>query len=166
MSALTCTKMPKSTAENLIDSGDNLAPIVLKPSRRLLLTQALVLLAMGIAAPLALLPHWSSQPWWWLVLILLWALLGLAGYSIWMAHQRGPRCLRYHGGDWYLTLAGVEYRSELIGEAVIWPKLLVARYRLRVSGQKVNLVCLPDCVRKEDFRRLRVWLRIYLWHTR
>lgn len=121
---------------------------------------------MAVASALALWPHLQSQPLWALVLILFWILVLLAAYSLWYGHKHGPSQLSYREGDWYLMLDGVEFRAALVSDLVIHSWLLVARFRLNTSGARINVVCLPDSASAEDFRRLRVWLRTYLWHLK
>jgi hypothetical protein len=121
---------------------------------------------MALASAFALSSHLQTQPWWALVLLLFWAMVALAAYGIWHAHKHGPSQLCCRQGDWYLTLDGVEFRAALAGDLVIHSRILVARFRLQASGAKVNVICLPDSIDPEDFRRLRVWLRIYHWHLK
>ncbi|MDQ2075275.1 protein YgfX [Marinimicrobium sp. ABcell2] len=155
-----------STEATPAENTDYLMPVPLRPSRYLFWGQALLIVCLASASAFALSPHLQAQPLWGMVLFLFWALLALAAYGIWQAHKHGPSKLSYRQGDWYLTLDGVEFRAALIGDLVIHSRILVARFRLHASGAKVNLICLPDSVSRDDFRRLRVWLRIYLWHVK
>lgn len=148
------------------DTGNYLMPVPLRPSRYLFWGQAAVLVSMAVASALALWPHIQPQPLWALVLGLFWILVLLAAYGLWYGHKHGPSQLSYREGDWYLVLDGVEFRAALVGDLVIHSWLLVARFRLPASGARINVICLPDSTRAEDFRRLRVWLRIYLWHLK
>lgn len=148
------------------DTGNHLAPVPLRPSRYLFWGQTAVLVSMAVASVLALWPHIQSQPLWALVLGLFGLLLLLAGYGLWYGHKHGPSQLSYRDGDWYLMLSGVEFRAALVGDLVIQSWLLVARFRLHASSARISVICLPDSAGVEDFRRLRVWLRVYLWHLR
>lgn len=148
------------------DTGDYLVPVSLRPSRYLFGAQAVVFASMAVASVMALWPHILSQPVWALVLVFFWGLVLLAAYGLWCRHKHGPRQLSYRNGDWYLTLDGVEFRAALVGDLVLHSWLLVARFRLHTSGVRINVICLPDSTSAEDFRRLRVWLRVYLWHRK
>ncbi len=124
------------------------------------------LMILALTAPLALQDYLLEAPLWWSVLGLFWGLLALGAWSIQLARSQAPSRISYRAGDWYLTLGGVEYRAQLIGEVLLWQTLLVARFRLHNGAVKVSLVCLPDSLKREDFRRLKVWMRIYLWHRK
>lgn len=52
--------------------------------------------------------------------------------------------------------------AELLPEAIVWPWLVVLRYRLDGSDKPIAKIVLPDSLSSDDFRRLRVWLR---WRT-
>ncbi len=121
---------------------------------------------MALTAPLALQDYWQEEPLWWLVLGFFWGFLALGAWSIKLTRSQAPSCISYRNGDWYLTLGSVEYRAKLIGEVVVWQTLLVARFRLHAGAATVSLVCLPDSLKGDDFRRLKVWLRVYLWHRK
>lgn len=166
MSAILQSPPDSRTTSRFSERGHQLAPIDLYPSRRLAWMQILGLSTVALAAPLALRDYWLEDPLWWLVLGLFWGLLALGAWSILLARDQAASRIVYRDGDWYLTLGGVDYRAQLIGEVVVWQSLLVARFRLHHSAAKVSLVCLPDSLNRDDFRRLKVWLRIYLSHQK
>lgn len=164
--SVTPQSLPVSRTTKNFTGDRQLVPIDLSPSRRLAWAQTLALLSLALTAALAVKNHVQEEPLWWLVLGVFWGLLAAGAWSIQMALNRAPSCISYRSGDWYLTLAGVEYPAQLVGEVVVWHALVVARFRLHKGAAKVSLVCLPDSLSRDDFRRLKVWLRIYPWYRK
>lgn len=166
MSAIPQSQQANRTAKSFSDQGHQLAPIDLYPSRRLVWAQMLGLSVMALAAPLALQAYLQEEPLWWLVQGVFWGFLVLGAWNIKLTRSQAPSGISYRNGDWYLILGSEECRAKLIGEVVVWQTLVVARFRLQVGAATVSLVCLPDSLKGDDFRRLKVWLRVYLWHRK
>jgi hypothetical protein len=80
---------------------------------------------------------------------------GLAG-----AEVRRSRLQLRLDADGLLTVAsdGVEFApAELLPSATVHPCLTV--FRIRLDSRQRNIFVLPDSLNRQDFRRLRVWLK-------
>jgi toxin CptA len=92
---------------------------------------------------------------------------GLLLLTISMAlYWRQNQQIRVRGnqnGKFEVWLSGKWCVASIDSSSVIWPGLTVVRFATESERLHRHLVILPDSLPKEDFRRLRVWLR---WRSR
>ena len=129
--------------------------IALEPSRTLF---ALLCLLHGaaMAAPWASgLPGWLSA-----------SLTGLAGAGLAACVRRhrealraGPWILALEDGGWSLARGAGRHAVELLADTTVWEQLVVLRLR-DGAGRVHALALLPDTCTADEFRRLRVALRM------
>ncbi|MDP2134149.1 MAG: hypothetical protein Q8J99_11105 [Sulfuritalea sp.] len=123
--------------------------ISLKPSRRLLLVQALAHLAAAAAVLASHIPSWTAA-----------LLLLLVGASL--AHGRRPPAVTalVLRGDGRLETVGADGTAS---EAAVHSHTLVLAFLVvllyRQQGRLRALTLFADSLSAEDFRQLRLWLR-------
>lgn len=141
-------------------TGVDLTPVVISPSRLLWRIEVFVYSAMLISASIAIFPFVLIQFCW----PLLWsAFLLLIIYvlrSAWRATQRDPITLSVIQKQWRIKVAGTELIVQPYDEILVWSGVMVISVREISSGRKHRICVLPDSVNVEEWRRLRVWLRM------
>jgi toxin CptA len=132
--------------------------IRIRPSRQLALLLALAHV-VAAAVPLTLpLTVWAKG-------LLLLAIAASLGRSLW-----GPALLRAAdavvaveigegGAASYQTRRGDWHHAALLDTSFVAAGLTVLNFRIQGSWIARHIVIMPDSVAKDDFRRLRVWLR-------
>ncbi len=135
-----------------------LAPVHLRPSRRLWIAQCAVHGLMAFSLLAALLPHLGPRPLWWLLLLPVWAALLV---SLWLCRRQGLAMAGRLSCDqhgWHWQSCGIETLLEPLGQPVVWPWLVVLRFRDTSTGKARNFTLLRDSAGADDLRRLRQWL--------
>lgn len=94
----------------------------------------------------------------------------IAGYVV-TNRKVGKSVLRCDLDEGLAEWVGDEWLGVVLSsETMIWPWLVVLRYRPALANKQVTKIILPDCLGKDDFRWLRVWLRwrsakaVAAWH--
>jgi hypothetical protein len=132
---------------------DEFSIISLKPSRIALYLQAGVLVLAWIALALSGL-SWIFKSG--LILLLL-----LTGFHC-LRQQRSAMISSMGYGqqqDWVMRNQK-KVAVDLQGEQLVLPWLVVIQWREKESGKKGALALWPDSARKDDLRRLKVFLRL------
>lgn len=128
--------------------------LTIRPSRRLHIASTAVHLLACVAVLLAELAVWFQG-------VALVAVVASLVNSLRPASVLGLRCQADGGlairldGDW-LTVA-------IAPVTVVLSWLVVLRYRRTAAAREETVVILPDGLDRDDFRRLRVWLK---WRAR
>ncbi len=123
--------------------------IPLRPSRRLLLVQAIAHLVAGGAVLVSTIASWLAA-----------ALLLLVGLSLTRQQRLSPVTAIVLRGDGNIDIVGADGTAI---EAAVHPHTLVLSFLVvllyRQQGRLRSLVLPGDSLATEDFRQLRLWLR-------
>jgi hypothetical protein len=123
--------------------------IPLRPSRRLLLVQAIAHLVAGGAVLVSTIASWLAA-----------ALLLLVGLSLTRQQRLSPVTAIVLRGDGNIDIVGAD---GTVIEAAVHPHTLVLSFLVvllyRQQGRLRSLVLPGDSLATEDFRQLRLWLR-------
>ena len=123
--------------------------IPLRPSRRLLLVQAIAHLVAGGAVLVSTIASWLAA-----------ALLLLVGLSLTRQQRLSPVTAIVLRGDGNIDIVGAD---GTVIEAAVHPHTLVLSFLVvllyRQQGRLRSLVLPGDSLATEDFRQFRLWLR-------
>jgi hypothetical protein len=143
-------------------TGADLAPVLIFPSQILWRLQLLIYSLMLISASVAMFPFMFTAFYWpilWLSFVLL---LMVAMRAAWLKKDKAPIRLSVFQKIWRLQTAGGEIRIELCDEILLWDAVIVLPVRDVLTRRRNRIVALSDSMSAEDWRRLRVWLRMGL----
>lgn len=148
-----------SSSKNI---GVDLAPIIISPSKNKCIIETAVFTFLSVAVTLSLGPFLFSAKYWFLV----WAAFLLFSiYTIragWLALKQSPVELKVTQQEWQLKSERELLLVEPFGEILVWPSVIVLPLREKQSRRIHRIVVLKDTVNADDWRRLRVWLRMGL----
>ena len=153
---------PKHNPPSKTAAGVDLASVRISPSRWLLRCQIFVYSVMLLSASIAISPFLFSAFYWpivWLVFLLL---IIVALKSAWRAQKIPPIVLSVTQKIWRLQPADGEIIVELYDDVLIWASVIILPMRETSTGRKHRIVALSDSMSADDWRRLRVWLRMGL----
>lgn len=156
--ALNSTLEPQSTST----TGVDLAPVRISPSQILFRIQLLIYSLMLLFASIAIFPFLFTAFYWlilWLGFVLL---LIVAVRDAWLKKHKAPIRLSVIQKNWRLQTAAGEVRIEPCDEILLWGVVIVLPVREVLTKHKHRIVALSDSMSAEDWRRLRVWLRMGL----
>ena len=140
----------------------DLAPVLISPSQILWRIQVLIYSLMLLSASIAIFPFMVIA-FYWLILWLSFALLLIiAVRSAWIKQHKAPIRLSVFQKMWRLQTAAGEIRTEPCDEILLWDAVIVLPVREVLTKRKHRIVALSDSMSAEDWRRLRVWLRMGL----
>ena len=132
--------------------------IQIRPSK---LHLALLLAVHSVCFPALWL---TEQPIWFLGMLAVFVLVSFiytARFAL-LCHPLAIGRIEAYRGRWRLTLANGEIRKPtLIGEVLVLPWLIVARFRDQEA--RFSLVLLPDNVSVRDHRLSRVYFSLYAY---
>lgn len=98
-----------------------------------------------------------------LVITLIWVLfVGLVIYAIgnrWRAQTNSATIFSVQNNRWVINNSGGDIVVVPCGDFLLWSWLIVIPLREENNRKKYYLVAMPDSMDKDDWRRLRVWLR-------
>ncbi|TRZ90313.1 MAG: hypothetical protein D4R84_16400 [Rhodocyclaceae bacterium] len=124
-------------------------PVVIKPSRHLLIVQSVAHVAAAGAVLATALPSWLTA-----------LLLILIGASLARLRRNSPVTGLVLGGDGLLQIVGPDGAAS---DAAVHPHTLVLSFLVvllyRQQGGLHALTLPADSLATEDFRQLRLWLR-------
>ncbi|RYY74885.1 MAG: hypothetical protein EOO52_11225 [Gammaproteobacteria bacterium] len=145
-----------------ITSGVDLAPVVFSPSLLLYRLEVFVYLFMLLSASVAIFPFIFTA-FYWPLLWLTFLVMIIAALRKSLQSKKSPSinlCITQK--VWHLQTSAGSLAVEPCNEIVVWTKLIILPVKETLSGRKHRIVALPDSMTPEDWRRLRVWLRIEL----
>lgn len=143
-------------------AGVDLASVRITPSRLLLRCQIFIYSAMLLSASIAIFPFLLSAFYWpiiWLVFLLL---IIVALRSAMRAQKIPPVVLTVTQRVWRLQTAEGEVIVALYDDALVWAGVIILPLREISTEKKHRIVALVDSMNADDWRRLRVWLRMGL----
>jgi hypothetical protein len=149
---------PQSTST----TGVDLAPVVISPSQILFRSQVLIYSSMLLFASIAIFPFMLTAFYWPILWLSFVVLLIVAMRSAWLNKHKTPIRLSVIQKIWRLQTAAGEVRVEPCEEILLWDSVIVLSVREILTKRKHRIVALSDSMSAEDWRRLRVWLRMGL----
>ncbi len=144
------------------DSGVDLAPVVISASRRLFHLHLLMYSAMLLSASVAIFPFILTSPYWlilWLVFVVLLAMA--LGVEL-RKKQQPPIRLSVIQKVWRVHTDEGEVQVKPFDEILLWDAVIILPVREVLTQRKHRIVVLSDAMSPDDWRRLRVWLRMGL----
>jgi len=117
---------------------------------------------MLLSASVAIFPFMLTAFYWpilWLGFVLL---IVFTLRSAQRAKNAAPQRLSVTQHVWRLQASEGELQVELCDEILLWAGVIIVPVRETASGRKHRIVALSDSMAAEDWRRLRVWLRMGL----
>lgn len=151
---------PKSSYQTA--TGVDLAPVVISPSLLLYRLEIFIYLAMLLFASVAIFPFLLTAFYWPLLWLVFASLIGITVKTSMRARHASSVSLRVTQKVWYMQTAEGDRIVKPCGDILVWTALVMVPVEDTLSGQKHRLVALPDSMSAEDWRRLRVWLRMAL----
>ncbi len=155
------TLEPQSTSA----TGVDLAPVVISPSQILWRIQVLIYSLMLLSASIAIFPFMFTAFYWpilWLSFVLL---LIVAVRSARRKKHKVQIRLSVTQKIWRMQTSAGEIHVEPCDEILLWDALIVLPVREVITKRKHRIVALSDSMSADDWRRLRVWLRMGLRHN-
>jgi hypothetical protein len=143
-------------------SGIDLAPVIIKPSLVLHRLEVFIYLFMLVSASIAILPFVLTA-FYWPLLWLIFLLVSIVAIRTSLRNKKSsPVSFSVAQRIWYLQTPGGSVAVKPCNELVVWSALIILSVEEIVGGRKHRMVALPDSMTSEDWRRLRVWLRMAL----
>jgi len=139
--------------------GVDLAPITISPSRIFWRIECAIYVCVLIAASIALFPFFLTAFYWpilWLAFLLL---IMFVLREAWRIQTLPAVTLSVQKQVWRLRNPAGEFTVAPFGEILLWAGVIVLHLKDITSGRKHTIIVLPDSVKADDWRRLRVWLR-------
>lgn len=153
---------PTHNSSSQTAAGVDLASVRISSSRLLFYCQIFVYIAMLLSASIAIFPFLFAAFYWpiaWLIFVLL---IIIALKSAWRAQQIPPIVLNVTQKIWRLQTVDGEVIVELYDDILVWVGVIILPMRETSTGRKHRIVALSDSMNANDWRRLRVWLRMGL----
>ena len=143
-------------------AGVDLAPVIISPSLRFWYIELAFYLCLFCSASIALVPLFLTV-WYWLVLWLIFSLLIIFILRRSFRAQKLPSVkLSVQQKSWRLKTSEGELVVVPFEDILLWAGVIILPLRETLSGRKHRLVVLSDSMSADDWRRLRVWLRMGL----
>lgn len=139
--------------------GVDLAPILITPSSILWRIELLVYCSILFAATIALFPFFLTAFYWPIVWLIFVALVLCVLRERWHVKNSPAVSLSVTKQVWRLRCPDGESTVKPFGEILLWGGVIVLHLKEIMSGRKYTIVVLPDSVKADDWRCLRVWLR-------
>ncbi len=149
---------PQSTSK----TGVDLAPVLISSSQILCRIQLLIYSLMLLSASIAIFPFIFTAFYWLLLWLTFVLLLIMAVRSAWLRKNKAPIRLSVFQKIWRLQTSAGEIQVEPCEEILLWGSVIVLPVREISTKRKHRIVALSDSMSAEDWRRLRVWLRMGL----
>lgn len=147
-----------SVAKKLAGNVD-LSPVTVYPSQYLWQAQCMVYGAILVFALVALLPLFFISIYW-VFLYLSFALwISAAIYKSSRTKNASPMQLEVKQNNWYLITKVGEFAVTPSHEILLWSWVIIIPLRETTTRKLHYVIALTDSLPKEDWRRLRVWLR-------
>ena len=153
-----------STRESQSNSsaGVDLAPIIISPSHILYRLQLFIYSVMLLYASIAIFPFIFTAFYWSILWLGFLFVLILAVRSAWRKRHETPIRVSVIQKVWRLQTSAGEIQVEPCEEILLWDAVIILPVKERLTQRKHRIVALPDSMSAEDWRRLRVWLRMGL----
>lgn len=155
-----CNPQHKPTSKTA--AGVDLASVHISPSRLLFRCRIVVYVAMLLSANIAIFPFLFSAFYWPIIGLVFLSLIIFALQSASRAQKSSPIVLNVTQKIWRLQTGDAEVIVELYDDVLVWAGVIILPMRETSTGLKHRIVALPDSMSKDDWRRLRVWLRMGL----
>ena len=162
MSETTQGSSPASALSSAVKSktsGVDLAPFVISPSNTLWRLELALYRVLLCAVSVALFPFFLSAFYWPVVWLLFSAFVAFELRRAWQATHASRLEVSVQKNVWRLKTADKECVVEPFDEILLWPAVIILPLREIDSRKKHRIVILQDSVKKDDWRRLRVWLK-------
>lgn len=162
MSETTQGSSPASALSSAVKSktsGVDLAPFVVSPSIILWCLELAIYSGFSCAASVALFPFFLSAYYWSIVWLVFCGVIAFELRKAWRATHAARIELSIQKNVWRLKTADRECVVEPFDEILLWPAVIILPLREIDSRKKHRIVILQDSVKKDDWRRLRVWLK-------
>jgi len=143
-------------------TGVDLAPVRISASQILFRIQVLIYSSMLLFASIAIFPFIFTAFYWPILWLSFVVLLIVAMRCAWLNKHKAPIRLSVIQKIWRLQTAAGEVRIEPCEEILLWDSVIVLPVREILTKRKHRIVALSDSMSAEDWRRLRVWLRMGL----
>lgn len=161
MSETTQGSSPTSALNSAAESkktGVDLAPFLIAPSVILWRLELAIYSGFLCAASVALFPFFLSAYYWPIVWLVFCGFIAFELRTAWRAKHAARLELSIQKNIWRLKHAE-ECVVEPFDEILLWPAVIILPLREIDSRKKHRIVILKDSVKKDDWRRLRVWLK-------
>lgn len=155
----------KNKNSSLIESkktGVDLAPFVISPSIILWRMELALYGGFLCAASVALFPFFLSALYWPVVWLVVCGSVAFELRRAWRVKHAAPQELSIQKNVWRIKNTDGECLVEPFDEILLWPAVIILPMKEIESGKKHRIVIFQDSVKKEEWRRLRVWLRMGL----
>lgn len=143
-------------------AGVDLAPVVITPSLCLYRLEVFVYVFMLASASVAIFPFLVAAFYWPFLWIIFLLMVLLAIRKSMHARKARPFVLSVTQKVWHLRMLEGDIVVKPCNEILVWAKLIVVPVQEIASGRKHRIIALPDSMKADDWRRLRVWLRMAL----
>ena len=160
MSELTPDYNPAHNYPHQTVTGVDLAPVVIHPSRWLWRIEIFIYLAILASASVSIFPFLLTAFYWpllWLGFVLL---VAFAWRFSLRTHKANPISLSVTQKIWRIKNSKTEIVVQPCDEILVWAGVIIVPVREIASGEKHRIIALPDSMDAEEWRRLRVWLRM------
>jgi hypothetical protein len=141
-------------------SGVDLAPVKIHPSRWLWRIEAAIYVVMAGSASIAIFPFLHTEFYWSLAWLAFLVLVVFSMRSAWKTKNASSVTLSVTQNIWRIKKADLEFVVAPCDEMLLWSGVIILPVRDILSGKRHRMVALQDSMNAEDWRRLRVWLRM------
>ncbi|RZA09210.1 MAG: hypothetical protein EOO68_01070 [Moraxellaceae bacterium] len=140
----------------------DLAAITCSPSRYLYLAECLLYGAMAVSASVALFPFFLVAFYWPLAwLLFMFSLVCVINESR-KTRNANVLTLDISNNTWRVRRNGVDKTVIPFDDVLLWSWVIILPVKEPATGNKHRIVLLPDSMTADEWRRLRVWLRVCL----
>lgn len=143
-------------------TGVDLAPVHISPSHLLWRIQLVVYMAMLLFASMAIFPFVLTAFYWPILWLIFLVLIVVVLQAARRTKNTLPIRLSVTQHLWRLQTSAGELSVEPCDEILLWAGIIILPVRETLTGRKHRIIALPDSMAAEDWRRLRVWLRMGL----
>lgn len=136
--------------------------VVILPSRYLYAMQAALYLSFFASVVGVFLPRLDQEMWWLIPMLV----IGVLVLRSWRSHRQSAcltRRIWFGHKGWFLETGGITEPVTLSGETLVWPWVVILRFKpYRIGSDYQQVVVMRDSVSEKDFRQLSCWLRVCL----
>jgi len=160
LSELTPDYNPAHNSPHQTVTGVDLAPVTIYPSRWLWRMEIFIYLTILTSASISVFPFLQITFYWPLLLLVFVFLVAFAWRSSARTHKASPISLSVTQKIWRIKNSDAEIVVRPCDEILVWTGVIIIPVREIASGEKHRIIALPDSMDAEEWRRLRVWLRM------
>lgn len=147
------------------NAGVDLAPVVFNPSLLLCRLEIAVYLFMLVSASAAIFPFLLAAFYWPLLWLVFALMLGVGIRSSLRAKKSPSIVLSVTQKVWRIQTSEGDIVVKPCDDILVWAAMIILPVQEVATGRKRRLIALPDSMLPEDWRRLRVWLRMALHNS-